>query len=43
MASTSDIKINSPNVKYSDEYIEVNYDYETTNVRKQDNVLNVST
>lgn len=36
------IKVNSPHVNYTDDYINVNYNYLTTKVQKQGDVLNVS-
>lgn len=42
MATTTNttIKVNSPNVKYTDEFITVDYDYATTNVgRFNDTIL----
>lgn len=36
------LKVNSPNVQYSDDYINVYYNYNTTKVQKQGDVVNVS-
>lgn len=36
------LKVNSPHVDYSDDYINVNYSYLTTKVQKQGDVINVS-
>lgn len=36
------VKVNSPNVNYSDEYINVNYNYLTTKVQKQGDDVHVS-
>lgn len=43
MASNNQIKVNSPNVKYSDEYISVDYEYTTTNVGNLDGKIVVCT
>lgn len=34
MSSKSQLKVNSPNVKYSDDFIEVNYEYQTSHVER---------
>lgn len=39
MASNNQIKVNSPNVKYSDDYISVDYEYTTANVGKLDDKI----
>lgn len=36
------LKVNSPHVDYSDDYISVNYSYLTTKVQKQGDDINVS-
>lgn len=36
------LKVNSPHVIYSDDYIHVNYNYLTTKVQKQGDIVNVS-
>lgn len=36
------IQIISPNVQYSDKYIEVDYQYATSHVQKRENNINVS-
>lgn len=36
------LKVNSPHVDYTDDYINVNYSYLTTKVQKQGDVINVS-
>lgn len=44
MSFKSNIKVNSPNVAFDDanEYLEVNYEYAKTNVRRVGDVFNVS-
>lgn len=34
MSSKTQLKVNSPNVKYSDDFIEVNYEYQTSHVER---------
>lgn len=36
------LRVNSSNVHYSDEFIEVDYQYSTSHVKKQGNIVNVS-
>lgn len=42
MASNTQIKVNSPNVKYTDDHITVDYDYSTANVGKTGDTIVVS-
>lgn len=38
----SNVKVNSPHVDYTDDYINVDYNYLTTKVQKQGAVVDVS-
>lgn len=42
MAFKNQIKVNSSNVRYTNDFIEVNYDYPITTVKKDNDVFNVS-
>ena len=42
MSANNNIKIISPHIKYTDDFIDVNYNYSSTNVKKQNGNIYVS-